>query len=421
MQIRNDVLEHVFEYLDWVSLVQVRQTCKRFYRIATTENFIRKKLFEGSAEDTYHETPDFYLNPAELVPNLCTEEKNLPYRELLETVASKLKTPFPLIERGFESSSHDYNQTIDCTLSYENINFWSSKGSDTKQDNEYLIYELRDQSFVFSVHFLLYRAVYQGGPVYPPQRAKVSIGNSPDEYHYHSQEFFVSPTEYLNTVLVLPKIVIGKYVRIDLLGKVVPQPGDEKFYSVLEYAEVLGYPLNFLNQNSSLASQKPKVDMQKDLPYKAQSLEEYKSIPSDYITPLAFPLLQKRFKVVEHMDSRTRRLNPIESYNFLKSKETEITEQIAEELVRGPITPSEMIGDFYFEKGFYEASKNIYSHCRIPYKVCRSCIALKEFSLVKRILRIQDPRLPSKADLVSIARDLGEDYLNALQYELSDY
>ena len=46
---------------------------------------------------------------------------------------------------GIEDSSHDYNQTIHLTLDTRDLNsFWSSKGSDSADSSEWLLYKIND-------------------------------------------------------------------------------------------------------------------------------------------------------------------------------------------------------------------------------------------------------------------------------------
>ena len=52
---------------------------------------------------------------------------------------------------GIEDSSHDYNQTIHLTLDTRDLNsFWSSKGSDSADSSEWLLYKINDDPWLIS-------------------------------------------------------------------------------------------------------------------------------------------------------------------------------------------------------------------------------------------------------------------------------
>jgi hypothetical protein len=74
---------------------------------------------------------------------------------------------------GIESSSHDFNQTIYRTLDKDNKDsFWSSTGSESQNDNEFLVYRIKKgPALISSVSMYVYSATFQSNmPIYHPEK-----------------------------------------------------------------------------------------------------------------------------------------------------------------------------------------------------------------------------------------------------------
>jgi len=78
----------------------------------------------------------------------------------------------------------------------------------------------------------------------------VSVSLDCENWIKVTDELDVPFTGVVMQVVLLPKIVIGKYVKLDLIGKCTPQPGDEAFYIVMEHVEAIGCCFSSLKENS---------------------------------------------------------------------------------------------------------------------------------------------------------------------------
>eukprot|EP01132_Coremiostelium_polycephalum_P004581 gene4581-5718_t len=171
------------------------------------------------------------------------------YRELgLVTLYNN----YDLISKAIERSSCDSeDQDIGNTLD-TNRSFWSSSGSPDVDSSEFLTYQFEQPSLVSAVRIHLYKAFYQSSmPTYAPQRIKISVGFSKnlEEMHYTSDEFFVEVTDQPQTFYLEPRLVVGNFIRIDLLGRVQKQSNDNLYYTVLRFVCVNGIPIGSLEDN----------------------------------------------------------------------------------------------------------------------------------------------------------------------------
>jgi hypothetical protein len=77
---------------------------------------------------------------------------------------------------GLESSSQDFNQSIHRTLDLENLNtFWSSTGSSTKNECEWLLYQIKESPcLISSVMITVFQAYFHSrDPIYPPEKSSI--------------------------------------------------------------------------------------------------------------------------------------------------------------------------------------------------------------------------------------------------------
>jgi len=177
-----------------------------------------------------------------------------------------LSNSFDLVSAAIESSSCDEaTQSIHNTLenSYfgsptnPNINtikFWSSKGSKDINSDEFLIYKLEQPICIVStIRVTVYKAYFQTGmPIYSPQFIRISVGFSPNDWHYSSELFPVKQVEEPQYFSLDPQLVIGGYVRVDLIGRTQTQPGDNLYYTVLKNFAVDGVPIGLLGNKKNL-------------------------------------------------------------------------------------------------------------------------------------------------------------------------
>mmetsp|Transcript_27529 Transcript_27529/g.27201 ORF Transcript_27529/g.27201 Transcript_27529/m.27201 type:complete len:212 (+) Transcript_27529:480-1115(+) len=207
---------------------------------------------------------------------------------------------------------------------------------------------------------MCYRADYQGGVIYPPQKIQIKIGKSDSDYHYSSEIYDVEMRNKYFTVLILPEIVIGKYIKLELIGKASPQPGDEKYYTVLSYVQCIGYPLKNFSEESPLKALSSTIEKIQDtriidsLSIITQEGQE----PADHF--IIYQLIAKNL-LNEFLDEalKKRKLNPVESYFYV-----ERALQNNSEIGFNPIVSYELIGDLFFDKGLFDQAREMYLECR---------------------------------------------------------
>lgn len=102
---------------------------------------------------------------------------------------------------GVEASSQDYNQSIHRTLDRMSLDyFWSSKGHDTADANEWLIYKVASNksatelAVINAVVISVFQPRFHPGlPFYPPQKVQIEVGSSPTKFEYKSPVYLVVP------------------------------------------------------------------------------------------------------------------------------------------------------------------------------------------------------------------------------------
>ncbi|EGC39864.1 hypothetical protein DICPUDRAFT_147287 [Dictyostelium purpureum] len=167
----------------------------------------------------------------------------------------KLYGSYDLVESGIESSSCDSSgQTIHNTLANNN-SFWSSKGTPSAHDSEFLVYKLEQPiCIVSSVKMLAYKASFQSGfPIYAPMGVVISVGFTPDHFHYRSQLFGCKHTDKPQTFKLEPELVLGGYIRVELVGKYQTQFNDKLFYHAINQICVEGVSIGSLDYKPSLS------------------------------------------------------------------------------------------------------------------------------------------------------------------------
>ncbi|CAG9332820.1 unnamed protein product [Blepharisma stoltei] len=319
--LRSDLIREILEYLDPHSMMQVAWTCSRLHQMVWLQT--------PKPYPRCHSGPYYFFNIPELCAKLYTKmnfagKRNQFYSDCVHA----LNNLRPIIKKGIISSSQGQDdQGIENTLNYEedrNMRFWSSAGSETTDANEFLIYELIDTSIVASVHFMfnfeaLQYSLYDEAVQYPPQKIQIKIGNSDSNYHYSSEIYDVKPKSSYLTVLVLPELVIGKYIKLELIGKVGCLFKAQKYFTVLSYVLCIGYPLKSFPEESPL----------KALSTTSEEIADISKIDSEYISTyamrkpadpfIAYKLMEKNL-LYQFIDEaiKGRILNTVESYFYVK-------------------------------------------------------------------------------------------------------
>ncbi|KAF2068828.1 hypothetical protein CYY_009850 [Polysphondylium violaceum] len=168
-----------------------------------------------------------------------------------------LSNSFDLVSSAIESSSCDEaSQSIHNTLieNTDDTKFWSSKGAKDINSDEHLIYKLEQPiSIVSTIRVTVYKAYFQTGmPIYSPQFIRISVGFSSHDMHYQSELYPVKQIEEPQYFYIEPQLVIGGYVRVDLIGRTQTQPGDGLYYTVLKNFAVDGIPIGLLGTKKNL-------------------------------------------------------------------------------------------------------------------------------------------------------------------------
>ena len=286
-------------------------------------------------------------------------------------------------------------------MQYDNGEFWSSKACDSADTDEFLVFKLKSKSFVFSVHFKAYRALYQGGVLYPSKTVKIHIGNSFHNFHYTSDEFDFPRSENYNTILILPNFVQGEYVKIELIGKVMTEPQTEMFYTVLSFVDIIGYPVD------------KEVDEDNDIENIIKT-KDFKKINSNRYfkrTPFLYERIENQGFLVDFLKNLEVYSKEIENYLALVNKDN-----IGKVF---NVRESEICANYFFEKGDYETAKNYYIASRDYWGLCKPLIRLELYNMLKDFVRYNDPRIPGLHEIYQIAKKLGPEYEKIVIEKLS--
>jgi len=409
-----EVLLVILEYLDLKSIAQTSQTCKYLYYCASNPNLFKLKFLKSKSSPSLEKGPFFKLNCSEMLSKLFTKIHLTDYKAFYKTCSVALKNPIGVVKKGIEESSFLESRHQNGALNYDDGLYWSSEPTSCKATSEYLVFELRDTCFVFSVHFIFLRATQEAGLLYPSQKVRVRIGNSPQDFQYTSDVFEVESSQQLNTVKVLPEVVIGKYIMIELFGKVTQSPYDNRFYTGLEYLDCLGYPLSLLpnsDQFARFSSEKIQLST-KDTVFSLGNVEELLKVPSKYFTPVSLPYVNSNSSLHCLLNKviKFRKLNQVESYFFFKLNDRHITQQLAQKLCswRRVITISELVGEYLMDKGYCELAKVVFMEVGDVLKGIKALIAMNQYEQIKRILNMRpNSRIPPVNQILKVAQDLG--------------
>jgi F-box domain len=303
----------------------------------------------------------------------------------------KLNHPRSLVSNPLDSH---LNQSLSGMLKYEDDLFWNSKQRADSNTTETILCELIDSSIVFSVHFKIYRAVCQGGILYPSRYIKIYIGNDKESHHYESGLYKVCMSEKYCSIQILPEIVIGKYIKIELIGKVTHLPNSLLYITAIEFFDVIGYSLNSVPLNNLELGI---VNKDTETVIEILSRNKHKS------TPFIVNLMEKYGILDEVLLNLNRHYNEVESFVYMKDKMNLPVDMAV-------VKPSEALGDYCFESGaFFKAFYN-YSKIMDIWKLSKTAIVLKNADALRYIINKHDPRYPRYADIITISRTLGPEF-----------
>lgn len=101
--------------------------------------------------------------------------------------------------------------------------FWSSTGSDSIDADEFLCYRLKETkpAVIYSMTMKLFdpSEIQNVESVYGPRYVQIQAGFSEDNYHYTSPMFKAASTMDEQEFVLLPDLVVGSHLRVNLIGK----------------------------------------------------------------------------------------------------------------------------------------------------------------------------------------------------------
>ena len=402
-RLSSDILIEFCLFCEFKDIINLLQVNKCFNQILTEKNFFWIKYARTKLPNTFSSGPYFDFPSFASIANKMwiPSEVNQFKLPQLKQYWNAVSNPKSIFGSPVEASSEDYSQGIDCTLDYDDGKFWSSARNDSEDTDEYLIYKLKSKCFVFSVHFKVYRSVYQEGVVYSPRTVKVKIGNSLDNYHYESEEFEVGITEKYNTILILPNFIEGEYVRIEFYGKQMKEPQTEKYYTVLSFVDIIGFPKEKLELNNEAADNE-KLDIEDVI---KNGNTDILSDPRFKRTPFLYERIIKSNKLPSIIDKLNQgSKNEIENYLFMINKIGTENFDVTE------VDSSEICAQYLYDNGKIEVARQMYLQSRDYWGVCKCLIILEDYGILKDFIRYNSSRIPRFNDILRFAKELGSDY-----------
>ena len=375
------LLQEIFYNLDLETLKTCSLVNKDWNYIITQDQFWKNK-FVQKKHSSYHSGPYFsYSNYKTYLENLYPIDYNLSNYESLKLLANKLKNPQHLKISSTAESSADQDQVSSNVLQYDGL-FWSSSPNQSSDSDESILFELESESLIFTVNFKLYRASYQEGTLYPPKIIKALIGKTRESFEYESDEFEVNLSENYNTILVLPNVVSGKFVKLVMIGKQSREPGTELWYTVLRFVEIVGYPAEL------------RID-----PILQMCKEGNFCYIDTILSPFYFERLERYQKVNEYLQTNRIPMSDISAY----------FSQIypSDAVMNNFPFYCEILGNYFFEKGDYDRARGQYIRIIDLWGYSRVCIVKKQFDDLMKIMDENNPRRPNRMWALKTAKEIG--------------
>lgn len=176
------------------------------------------------------------------------------YAELVKAagIEAGRRTFLPLESRKASSCDNEEFQSARETLEYNlNFSFWSSRGSADPDEPEFLEFSLVDQgtALIQVIEIVPYCAHYQRKlPTYGSKAVRISVAMDEEfeQVVYRSQEMRCQCEDKFHTVRIdfQPMIIVGKFIRIEFLGKIQRQFEDNLFYISIGRIGVQGFLLS---------------------------------------------------------------------------------------------------------------------------------------------------------------------------------
>lgn len=155
---------------------------------------------------------------------------------------------------AIDASSTDFNQNIENVLNDDKTLFWSSKGHDTVDGNEELLFQFKDSFVVptvLSVRFFKTSWNYgQAGLTYPSQYIQADFSMDGKNWEFSSEKKEVNNDKV--EIKVLKNVGVARFVKVNFIGKKTAQQSDNRYYHAVENVKCFGYKVD---QKSSQYSQ----------------------------------------------------------------------------------------------------------------------------------------------------------------------
>jgi hypothetical protein len=157
-----------------------------------------------------------------VLPRVCCNEVPHSRQLFLELCGARkeFENPMHIMKRTLKASSADHEgQDIDKTIDHSQFTFWSSKGSENRDNIEYLDYALDGNCIVTQVSIKPFLAHYQRGlPVYAPLMVSFEISTNVDFDQTVNSKLYTMVNTPEHQVFDLEPVMIGSYFRIYLHG-----------------------------------------------------------------------------------------------------------------------------------------------------------------------------------------------------------
>lgn len=238
--ISQNIFISIVELLDLKSILTLRAVKKNYRVLIDKHEFweilSRKHSTQGNIIcDSWFDFDFSSYQTRLLLPSSSPDSM-----EIFKECAKYVKKSYYLGLHTLDSSNRNlYSGT---NMSFPDVyrcnEFWSSSPTEHNDTLDFILYGLRDVCFIYDVYFSL---VAVNGRIYPPKYVRVHIGMTQDSFNYSTDLLPVETTEELQHIILLPEVVLGRYVKVEFISKKYRDPNN-KFISVVDYVSFVGYP-----------------------------------------------------------------------------------------------------------------------------------------------------------------------------------
>jgi hypothetical protein len=357
-----NIFTNIVEFLDLDSLLTLRAVKKQYRVLIDKPEFweILSRNHSTQGNIICNSWFDFDFSSYQTKLLLPTSLPNS--MEIFKECAKYLKKSYYLGLRTLDSSKSNLYSGADMSLPdvYRCYESWSSLPTEHDDTLDFILYELRDVCFIYDVYFAL---VSVNGRIYPPKYVRVHIGMSQDSFNYSTDLLPVETTEELQHIILLPNVILGRYVKIEFISKKYRDPND-KFIFVVDYVNFVGYPASnadkskLFKQESSQRNYLYFDAIDFDGGYSSMFSISYHPI---FNNPLNIMIFKKKGILdtfLSYYQDNHLRLNDLNIVYLLEKDENHrYLARVSRPFVY------EIVGDFYYNRENYSKAIEIYSNC----------------------------------------------------------